>query len=70
MDVQFIASVSMIAPDPPESQKLHVEALGLPLEGNEGDYVFSAQIPVRSFVRRPGPIRGTLRPARGRRTGS
>jgi hypothetical protein len=29
VNVQFIASMSLIAPDPPESRKLYVDALGL-----------------------------------------
>ena len=32
MDVQFVASVSVIAPDPAASRRLYVETLGLPLE--------------------------------------
>ncbi len=45
MDVQFIASVSVIAADPPESRKLFVDALGLPLEAAPGDdYFHSEQI--------------------------
>ncbi len=31
MDIEFIASVSVIAPDPAQSRKLYVDALGLPL---------------------------------------
>jgi catechol 2,3-dioxygenase-like lactoylglutathione lyase family enzyme len=37
MNVQFIASVSMIVRDPPASRTLYVEALGLPLEASDGD---------------------------------
>jgi catechol 2,3-dioxygenase-like lactoylglutathione lyase family enzyme len=45
VDVQFIASVSIIAPDPAESQKLYIDALGLPLVASEGDeYVHSEAI--------------------------
>ena len=32
MDVLFIASVAVIAPDPAASAPLYLEALGLPLE--------------------------------------
>lgn len=43
MNVQFIASISVIAPDPPESRKLYVDALGLPLEASEGDDYFHSE---------------------------
>jgi len=35
MKIQFVSSVSPIAADPPESRKLYVEALGLPLDGDD-----------------------------------
>ena len=44
MDVLFIASVSVIAPDPAASRRLFVETLGLPLERLEGDYFASERI--------------------------
>jgi catechol 2,3-dioxygenase-like lactoylglutathione lyase family enzyme len=44
MKVQFIASVSVIAPDPAESRKLYVNTLGLPLEQLDGDYYASEHI--------------------------
>ena len=45
MNVLFIAGVAVVTPDPPSSQKLYVEALGLPLEGGDGDeYVHSEKI--------------------------
>lgn len=45
MNVQFIASMAVIAPDPAESRKLYVDALKLPLEASEGDdYVHSEHI--------------------------
>ncbi|SNR53040.1 glyoxalase [Blastococcus mobilis] len=44
MDVQFIASVSVIAPDPATSRQLYVSALGLPLERLDGDYFASERI--------------------------
>jgi catechol 2,3-dioxygenase-like lactoylglutathione lyase family enzyme len=45
VNVEFIASIAVIAPDPPESQKLFIDALGLPLETAEGDdYAHSEQI--------------------------
>ena len=45
MDVQFIASVALITPDPAESRKLYLDALGLPLEADpSGDYYSSGGI--------------------------
>jgi catechol 2,3-dioxygenase-like lactoylglutathione lyase family enzyme len=44
MDVQFIASVSVIAPDPAASRHLYLEALGLPLERLDGEYFASERI--------------------------
>jgi catechol 2,3-dioxygenase-like lactoylglutathione lyase family enzyme len=45
MNVQFIASVAVIAADPAESRKLYVGSLGLPLEASEGsDYFHSEHI--------------------------
>jgi catechol 2,3-dioxygenase-like lactoylglutathione lyase family enzyme len=45
MHVLFIASVAVIAADPPKSRELYVDALGLPLEAGEGgDYFHSEQI--------------------------
>ena len=46
MKVEFIASVAVVAPDPPASRKLYVDALGLPLEGEGRDgYYSSGKIP-------------------------
>lgn len=44
MNVQFIASVAIVAADPPESRKLYVDALGLPLECLDGEYFASEKI--------------------------
>ena len=45
MNVLFIASVSVIAPDPPRSRELFVDALGLPLEAaGAGGYFHSERI--------------------------
>jgi len=33
MNVLFITSVAVVAADPPESRKLFINALGLPLKG-------------------------------------
>ncbi|HEV7653241.1 MAG TPA: VOC family protein [Mycobacteriales bacterium] len=43
MRVQFIASFAVITERPQESRKLYVDALGLPLEGDD-DYVHSEAI--------------------------
>src|SRR3954447_7708858 len=45
MEIQFIASIAAITPDPPKSRELFVDALGLPLEAGPGsDYFHSEQI--------------------------
>jgi catechol 2,3-dioxygenase-like lactoylglutathione lyase family enzyme len=45
MDVEFIASVAVVAADPVKSRELFVDALELPLEAGEGsDYFHSEQI--------------------------
>jgi catechol 2,3-dioxygenase-like lactoylglutathione lyase family enzyme len=45
LNVQFVASVAVITPDPPKSRGLYVDALGLPLKASEGDdYFHSEQI--------------------------
>ena len=44
MDVLFIASVAVIAPDPPGSRRLYVDALGLPLELMGGEYFASEHV--------------------------
>jgi catechol 2,3-dioxygenase-like lactoylglutathione lyase family enzyme len=45
MDIQFIATLAVIAPDPPQSRELFIDALGLPLEADPGsDYFHSEQI--------------------------
>ena len=43
MKIEFIASVSVIAPDPVISRKLFIDALGLPLEAAEGDDYFHSE---------------------------
>ena len=43
MNVQFIASMAVIAPDPAESRKLYIDALKLPLEASEGDDYFHSE---------------------------
>jgi catechol 2,3-dioxygenase-like lactoylglutathione lyase family enzyme len=45
MEIAFVASVAVIAADPPGSRKLYVDALGLPLEGDgEDGYYHSEKI--------------------------
>jgi catechol 2,3-dioxygenase-like lactoylglutathione lyase family enzyme len=43
VNVQFITSMAVIAPDPAESRKLYVDTLGLPLEASEGDDYFHSE---------------------------
>lgn len=45
MDVLFIASVAVVTADPPQSRKLFIDALGLPLEGEGDGYYSSGSIP-------------------------
>ena len=44
MEIQFVASVSPIVPDPERSAGLYRDTLGLTFEGGEGDYVFTEQL--------------------------
>jgi catechol 2,3-dioxygenase-like lactoylglutathione lyase family enzyme len=44
MNIEFLATVALIAPDPISSRKLYVEALGLPLQGEGDEYYHSEQI--------------------------
>jgi catechol 2,3-dioxygenase-like lactoylglutathione lyase family enzyme len=41
MDILFVASVAVVTADPPQSRKLFIDSLGLPLEG-EGDGYYSS----------------------------
>ena len=43
MKIEFIASVAVITRDPPASHRLYVEAIGLPLQGQD-DYIHSESI--------------------------
>src|SRR6266851_3663635 len=43
MNVLFIASMSVVAADPPQSRKLFIDALGLPLEKYEADEYYSSE---------------------------
>ncbi len=44
MNIEFLSTVAVIAPDPPATRKLYVDALGLPLESAGDDYRHSEQI--------------------------
>jgi catechol 2,3-dioxygenase-like lactoylglutathione lyase family enzyme len=45
MNILFIASIAVIAPDPSKSRELYVDALGLPLSADEGgEYWHSEKI--------------------------
>ncbi len=45
MDVQFIATLAVVAPDPQKSRELFVDAPGLPLEAApSSDYFHSEQV--------------------------
>ena len=45
MNVLFVASVAVVAADPPQSRRLFMDALGLPLEGEGDGYYSSGSIP-------------------------
>jgi catechol 2,3-dioxygenase-like lactoylglutathione lyase family enzyme len=42
MNIEFLSTVAVITPDPPASRKLYLDALGLPLCGEE--YLHSEQV--------------------------
>jgi hypothetical protein len=44
MNIDFLSTIAVIAPDPVASRKLDVGALGLPLESHGDDYHHSEQI--------------------------
>lgn len=44
MNIQFLATVAVIAPDPEASREMYVDTLGLPLESEGGEYRHSEQI--------------------------
>ena len=68
MNIEFLFDVAVIAPDPPASRELYVDALGLPLESQGGEYHHSEQIAgCRSFG--SGRWRRPPRHASGRRSG-
>ena len=43
MDIEFIATVSVIAADPIESRRLYIDALALPLQAEEGSEYFHSE---------------------------
>ncbi len=45
MKIEFVASVAVITRDPEGSRRLYVDTLGLPLDGETGDYLHSEQVP-------------------------
>jgi catechol 2,3-dioxygenase-like lactoylglutathione lyase family enzyme len=45
MKIEFLSTIAVIAPDPPASRELYVDALGLPLASDVGgEYVHSERI--------------------------
>jgi catechol 2,3-dioxygenase-like lactoylglutathione lyase family enzyme len=45
MNIEFLSTMAVIAPDPPASRKLYVDVLGLPLDsGTDDEYHHSEQI--------------------------
>ncbi len=44
MNVRFVSTVAVIAPEPPQSRRLYVDALGLPLRGDPDEYQHSEEI--------------------------
>lgn len=46
MKIEFVSSVAVITSDPPQSRRLYVDTLGLPLTSESGEgYLHSEQIP-------------------------
>jgi catechol 2,3-dioxygenase-like lactoylglutathione lyase family enzyme len=43
VDIEFIAGIAVIAPDPPSSRELYVDALGLPLAASPGSDYFHSE---------------------------
>lgn len=44
MDVEFVTSIAVITPDSAASQRLYIDALGLPLKQLDGEYFASEEI--------------------------
>ena len=63
MNIEFVASVAVISPDPDASRRLYIDALGLPLRHGEGDdYEHSEDIAGTKHVARARRRRDLLRP--------
>jgi catechol 2,3-dioxygenase-like lactoylglutathione lyase family enzyme len=42
MNIEFLSTIAVIAPDPPASRRLYIDTLGLPLgSGGDGEYFHS-----------------------------
>jgi catechol 2,3-dioxygenase-like lactoylglutathione lyase family enzyme len=44
VNIEFLATVAVIAPDPTSSRSLYIHALGLPLHGEGDGYYYSEQL--------------------------
>lgn len=44
MNVQFLSTMAVIAPDPPRSRQLYGDVLGLPLQGEAGGYQHTERV--------------------------
>jgi catechol 2,3-dioxygenase-like lactoylglutathione lyase family enzyme len=68
MEIQFIATTATITADPAASRRLYIDALGLPLHGEDDGYQHSEQIAgSKSFG--VWPLAQRHRHASARRTG-
>jgi catechol 2,3-dioxygenase-like lactoylglutathione lyase family enzyme len=45
MQIEFVSGVAVIAPDPPQSRRLYVDTIGLPLTSEGGEYFHSEAVP-------------------------
>ncbi len=69
MNIKFLSTLAVIAPDPPAGRKLYVDALGLPLESHGADYHHSEHIAgCKSFGIWPRQRRHASGPRSGRRS--
>src|SRR5690349_16922834 len=44
MDIQFLATIAVVSPDPHASRRLYADTLGLPLGSESGDYHHTEQL--------------------------
>jgi len=44
MQIEFVTSIAVIAPDPRESRRLYMDALGLPLRQLDGEYFATEEL--------------------------